>query len=472
MSTPSPRLYFDGATHGAPLADEVINPATGAVIAAAPRATPDQVNAAVEAAHRARVAWAADEKLRKATLATAADALEQRVADVARLITLEQGRPLKFALGEVGGAVATLRHYSTLSATPADLTLRDDEQRLVRIERHPYGVVAAITPWNVPIILLVLKLAPALLAGNTVVAKPSEFTPLSTLLLGEIIGPAFPTGVLNIIAGPGATGQQLVEHPLVRKITFTGSVATGRRIYSGAAADFKRLTLELGGNDPALVLDDADLPAIAEKIFWGAFWNTGQICFAIKRLYVPDKSHDRLIELLAARARRTVVGDGLDERTELGPLTTAPQFERVRQLVEDAKRHGAVIHAGGEPLPGPGHFYPPTIVSGVGRGVALVDEEQFGPVLPVVPYADLNDAIGQINDNPYGLGASVWTANPGRGHEIVRRIDAGLGWVNDHLDIHPGAPKGGHRWSGLGYESGAQGLDDFSQLQTVNVARR
>lgn len=461
---------IDGALHGAANSLEVLDPATEQIVGQAPVASPEQVDAAVQAAYRAFAGWSADEEVRRRALAKAAGALEARLDEVARLITLEQGRPLNFTRGEVAGAVATLLHYAGF-VPPAPPVLRDDAERYVAVERRPFGVVVAITPWNVPLILLVLKLAPALLAGNTVVAKPSESTPLSTLLFGEIVRDAFPAGVLNIVSGDGGVGQLLTEHPLVRKITFTGSVATGKKLFASAAQDVKRLTLELGGNDAALVLDDADPQKIAEAIFWGAFWNTGQVCFAIKRLYVHRSRYQRLTDILVERARRTVVGSGLEEGSELGPLTTRPQFDRVKSLVDDAVARGARVLVGGQPRAGAGYFYPPTIVTDVGAGVPLVDEEQFGPVLPVIPYDDLEEAIRQINDSPFGLGASVWTASEERGLAVVRRLQAGLGWVNQHLDIHPGAPKGGHKWSGLGYEGGLPGYEAFHELQTINVAR-
>lgn len=462
-------LLIDGQLQRGQQNDEVQDPATLEVIGVAPRASDSQVDQAVEAAHAAFGAWSADEALRRQALRDAASALRSRSEEIATLITREQGRPFHFTQGEVAGAIATFEHYAEYAPAEVEV-LRDDAQRTVQIERRPFGVVAAITPWNVPIILLVLKLAPALLAGNTVVAKPSEYTPLATLLLGEILQPVFPPGVLNIIAGAGAVGERLTRHPKVRNITFTGSVATGKRLFANAAQDVKRLTLELGGNDAAIVLDDAQPEAIAEKLFWGAFWNSGQVCFAIKRLYVHASLFEPLTQALAARAERTVLGHGLDPASELGPLTTAAQFERVKELVADAKAHGARIHSGGEALAGPGYFYPPTLVSGVGAGVRLVDEEQFGPVLPIIVYHDLEDAIAQANASEYGLGASVWTSNIERGKDVAKRLQAGLVWVNQHLEIHPGAPKGGHKWSGLGYEGGQRGYAQFTELQVLNVA--
>lgn len=462
-------LLIDGQLHHGEQSDAVLDPATEQTVGHAPRASRAHVDAAVAAAQSAFAGWAADPQARRNALALAASVVRENTQALAELISREQGRPLRFTLGEVAGAAATFDHYATFQA-PAVEVLRDDGKRRVRVERRPLGVVAAITPWNVPLILLVHKLAPALHAGNTLVAKPSEHTPLSTLLLGQLLKDVFPAGVLNIIAGDGAVGEQLSQHPQVRHITFTGSVATGKRLYAGAASDLKRLTLELGGNDAALVLDDADVPAIAEALFWGAFWNSGQVCFAIKRLYVHHSLFQPLIDALVARAENTRLGSGLDPLTELGPLTNRQQLERVKALVADARAQGAVVHTGGEQPEGPGYFFAPTVISGIGAGVALVDEEQFGPVLPVIPFSDIEDAIQQANASPYGLGGSVWTRDVARGEAIARRLDVGLAWVNQHLDIHPGAPKGGYKWSGLGYEGGLRGYDAFSDLQVINTA--
>ncbi|MGX8884266.1 aldehyde dehydrogenase family protein [Methylovorus sp. SPW-M1] len=462
-------LLIDGHLQASDQSDVVINPATELEVGRAPRASATQVDQAVEAAHQAFHRWASEPEVRQQALRGAAAAIRQHADALARLITQEQGRPLHFTQGELAGAAATFEHYAGFAA-PSDVVLQQDEQKRVSIERRPFGVVAAITPWNVPIILLVLKIAPALKAGNTVVAKPSEYTPLSTLYLGEILKDVFPPGVLNVIAGDGQVGARLASHPLVQKVTFTGSVATGKKLYASAAQDVKRLTLELGGNDAAIVLEDANVDAIAEKIFWGAFWNSGQVCFAIKRLYVHEAVFQPLLDALVKRAQKTRVGDGQLPGTELGPLTNKAQFERVISLVEDARRHGATIHSGGAALPGPGYFYPPTLVTGIGAGVALVDEEQFGPVLPLIPFREEQEAVRQANDSPFGLGASVWTANPERGLALVRQLQAGLAWVNQHGDIHPGAPKGGYKSSGLGYEGGLRGYDEFSELQVVNAA--
>ncbi|MDN6855039.1 aldehyde dehydrogenase family protein [Pseudomonas sp. CAN2814] len=464
-------LLIDGRPQAAAHYDRVIDPASEELVGEAARASLEQVDQAVEAASHAFPAWAADLDIRRQSLARAAERVRENAKALAELITREQGRPLRSTLEEVAGVAATFEHHAHLDL-PADTALRDDGERLVKISRRPHGVVAAITPWNVPLILLVLKIAPALHAGNTVVAKPSEHTPLSTLLLAGLLAEVFPAGVLNVVAGAGDVGEHLVRHSGVRHVTFTGSVATGKRLYARAADDLKRLTLELGGNDAALVLEDADLDAIVEPLFWGAFWNSGQVCFAIKRLYVHSSLFEPLLAALAERAQRTRLGHGLDPQTELGPLTNAQQLERVIALVEDARVRGARIHSGGVQPEGPGYFYPPTLVSGIAAGVALVDEEQFGPVLPVIPFDDVEHAIAQANASPYGLGASVWTRDLARGEAIAARLEAGLAWVNQHGHIQPGAPKGGHKWSGLGYEGGQRGYEAFSELQVLNISRR
>ena len=464
-------LLIDGRLQAAAHYDRVIDPASEEPVGEAARASAEQVDQAVEAAQRAFPAWAATPDLRRQSLARAAEVVRENARALAELITREQGRPLRSTLEEVAGVAATFEHHAHLDL-PADTSLRDDGERLVKISRRPLGVVAAITPWNVPLILLVLKIAPALHAGNSVVAKPSEHTPLSTLLLARLLADVFPAGVLNVISGAGDVGEHLVRHPGVRHVTFTGSVATGKRLYARAADDLKRLTLELGGNDAALVLEDADLDAIVEPLFWGAFWNSGQVCFAIKRLYVQESLFEPLLAALAERAQRTRLGHGLDPDTELGPLTKVQQLERVIALVEDARVRGARIHSGGVQPDGPGYFYPPTLVSGIGAGVALVDEEQFGPVLPVIAFRDVEEAIAQANANPYGLGASVWTRDLAHGEAIAARLEAGLAWVNQHGHIQPGAPKGGHKWSGLGYEGGQRGYEAFSELQVLNISRR
>jgi acyl-CoA reductase-like NAD-dependent aldehyde dehydrogenase len=336
---------------------------------------------------------------------------------------------------------------------------------------RPLGVVAAITPWNFPLNLAFWKIAPALRAGNTMVLKPSPFTPLTTLRTGELLRAVLPPGVLNIVSGSDELGAWMTSHPVPRKISFTGSIETGKKVAAAAAPDLKRVTLELGGNDPAIVLDDADPAAVADGIFGGAFANNGQICSAIKRVYVPERLYDEVVEALAVRARAVTVGDGSDGTSKLGPINNAPQFERVKELVADALAHGAHAASGGKAMDRPGYFFEPTVLSGLSDGVRIVDEEQFGPALPVISYRDLDDAVDRANGTHFGLSGSVWGTDTDRATEVAGRLEAGTAWVNVHLALGPQFPFGGFKWSGIGVENGPWGLAEFTDIQTVYRSR-
>jgi acyl-CoA reductase-like NAD-dependent aldehyde dehydrogenase len=462
-------MLIDGRAVNSTEQDDVINPATGQPFATCAHATAADIDEAVAAAARAYRTWRKDESLRRQKLQECAAALQMRVSDIAQLLTQEQGKPLTGATMEVYGASMWFSYFASLEVPPE--VLQDDSEKRIQLMHKPLGVVAAITPWNFPVVLLAFKLAPALLAGNTVVVKPSEFTPLSSLLVAEILNGIFPAGVINFLAGPGSVGAKLAGHPEVRKISFTGSVATGKTIAQYASSDLKRVTLELGGNDPAIVLDDVDPNAVVDGLFWGAFANSGQVCTAIKRLYVHEKVYAPIVDGLIERAKAVKVGDGLDADTQLGPINNKMQFDKVVGLVEDAKQHGGRIAAGGAALDRPGYFYPPTIVTGLGSGVRLVDEEQFGPALPIIKYSNLEQTIEEANRTHYGLGGSVWTSNLERGEQLVQQLDCGTGWVNHHMDITPFAPFGGCKWSGLGYENGKWGYAEFTEFQVVNVKK-
>lgn len=448
---------------------EVINPATGAPFTTAPECTKGQLDAAMQAAAEAYRAWRRDEDARRAALQRCAAVITERAGELAPILTREQGKPLPQAFAEIMGAAMWFTYTATLQL-PVEV-LQDDAAARVEVRRRPLGVVAAITPWNFPLILATWKLAPALLAGNTVVLKPSPFTPLTTLKLGELLRDVVPAGVVNVVSGGNDLGGWMTTHPVPRKISFTGSVATGKKVAAAAAPDLKRVTLELGGNDPAIVLPDADPKEIAGKLFWGAFQNCGQVCSAIKRVYAPAAMYDALVGELAAIARGVIVGDGLADDSQLGPLNNRPQFERVQELVEDARKHGARIAAGGEPLGGNGYFYRPTVVAEVADGVRLVDEEQFGPALPVIAYQRVEDAIERANATHFGLGGSVWSRDTARALEVAKELECGTAWVNQHLELSPATPFGGAKWSGIGVENGPWGLYGFTELQTVNVAR-
>jgi acyl-CoA reductase-like NAD-dependent aldehyde dehydrogenase len=349
--------------------------------------------------------------------------------------------------------------------------LQEDGDKRFQIVGKPVGVVAAFTPWTFPVILVSWELAPAFLAGNTVVAKPSPFTPLSSLLVADILKDVVPPGTLSIVAGDGPLGAYLSSHPLVRKISFTGSVATGKKVMLAAADDLKRVTLELGGNDAAIVLDDVNPDEVAEGLFWGAFQNSGQVCAAIKRLYVPEQLHDSIVAKLVDRAKRTKVGNGMEPDVELGPINNDMQFQKVLGLVEDARKSGGKIEVGGERMGSKGYFLPPTIVTGLGAGAKLVDEEQFGTALPIIKYKHLSDALEQANRSHFGLGGSVWSSNADRAEEVARELESGTVWVNQHIDLSPLQPFGGHKWSGIGVENGKWGYNEFTQVQVVDVKR-
>ncbi|WP_280417739.1 aldehyde dehydrogenase family protein [Nocardia carnea] len=446
---------------------DVINPATEEVIARCACASEDQVDEAVEAAAAAFPAWAALGVAERSKYVSAiADVIEQNQGELASVLTAEQGKPLSLADFEVSGAAAFFRHAATFGLEPK--TIEDTEAKKVLLHRRPLGVVAAITAWNFPLLLMAFKLPSALMAGNTVVAKPAATTPLATLLLGELISEVVPSGVINIIADANDLGDRLTGHPKVAKISFTGSTATGLKVAQSASRSLKRMTLELGGNDAGIVLDDADPAAIAPGIFAGAFMNSGQACIALKRLYVHDSIHDELVDRLTVLVGASVLGNGADPATTLGPLQNRMQYERVLELLDEGREKGRVV-AGGNPVGGRGFFVEPTLIVDIDPQSRLVQEEQFGPVLPVIRYSDLDEVIDIANESDFGLGASVWTSNPERAQEIAARLHAGTVWINQHIDLGPHIPQAGAKTSGIGIEMGEEGLLEYTQPQVVNA---
>lgn len=449
----------------------VINPATEQPIALCPAADSHQVDMAVNAALTAFAGWKQTTvEQRRQLLQRCGQALQAEREALAKLLTAEQGKPLANALEEVDDSIEALQHVAQINVPHA--ILQDDVRARVEVRYKPLGVIAAITPWNYPVYIAVNNIAMALYAGNTIVLKPSPYTPLTTLRIGELLREIAPAGVINVVSGGDEVGAQLTQHPKIDKITFTGSVATGKKIAQIAAKSLKPVTLELGGNDAAIVLADADVKAIAEPIFWGAFTNTGQICIAIKRLYVHDSILEPLVKELKALAESVKVGDGLLPGTQLGPLNNAAQLKRVKALVADAKRHGAKVITGGKSLKTSGYFYPPTLITGVQEGVRLVDEEQFGPVLPIMAYHDIEDAVARANATRLGLGASVWTSDWQRGAAIAERLHSGTAWVNRVFTTHPHAPFGGVKDSGIGREGGVWGFAGATELQTLSIAKK
>ncbi|HEY2484505.1 MAG TPA: aldehyde dehydrogenase family protein [Candidatus Binataceae bacterium] len=448
----------------------VINPATGKTFAQVPDCSKAELDQAMDAAQKAFTTWSKDINLRRKVLGECSAALMNPPEGLARTLTQEQGKPLDKAGQEVMGTAFWAQYTSTLEL-PVEV-VQDNAQSHIEVRRKPLGVVAAITPWNYPIMLAMWKIAPALLAGNTVVLKPSPFTPITTLMLGEILRDIIPPGVLNVVSGGDDLGAMMTSHKVPRKISFTGSVETGKKVAAAAAPDLKRVTLELGGNDAAIVLPDVNPKEVAQKIFWGAFENSGQICSAIKRVYVHEKVYSTVLETLGEIAQGVKVGNGLDAGTQLGPLNNKPQFERVTELVEDAKKHGAKIVTGGKRIGNEGYFYAPTIVSEISDGVRLVDEEQFGPALPVMPYKDVDEAVRRANSTTYGLSGSVWGTDSDQAAEVAKQLECGSAWVNQHLAIAPNLPFGGAKWSGIGVENGPWGLLGFTEIQVVNVAKQ
>jgi acyl-CoA reductase-like NAD-dependent aldehyde dehydrogenase len=447
----------------------VEDPATNAVFEQCPMADEAQLNRAVASAKAAFPAWAkrsyAD---RGAYLNTLADVLDEHIDEMVTLLTREQGKPLALSRQEIGRSIALLRFCATQELRPK--TLRDTEAAHVVSTRAPLGVVAAITPWNSPVWLLLMKIGPALLTGNTVVAKPAPTTPLTTLRLGELASSVLPRGVLNVIAVSNELGEKLTGHPDVAKVSFTGSTRTGIQVLQSASSTLKRVTLELGGNDAAIVLDDVDIDEVAPKVFNAAMSNSGQVCFAAKRVYVPRSIYDRFCDALAMLANQAIVGNGMDASTQFGPIQNRAQYERVKDLIEDSRKRGRII-AGGTPVDGPGYFVSPTIVRDIPDDARLVTEEQFGPVLPVLAYDDIDELLERVNHSEYGLAGTIWAKDTQRAFEIAQRVDTGTMWINCHMNINFDVPIGAAKHSGLGCKLGQEGFEEFTQLKVISTVR-
>jgi acyl-CoA reductase-like NAD-dependent aldehyde dehydrogenase len=463
------RLLIGGKLVAGASTFDVVNPATEQVVASCPRADLAQLNQAVAAAKAAFPGWAATPLAERASLLLKlADAIDAQAAQIAPLLTQEQGKPLGGAHYELMIASGNIRGFAAMNLPAA--VLSENEQTKIIKQRLPLGVVAAITPWNFPVIMMVTKLAPALLAGNTIVVKPAPTTPLSTLRVGELCAQIFPPGVVNVIADANDLGNALTSHPDVAKIAFTGSTATGRKVMGSAASTLKRLTLELGGNDAAIVLDDVNPQEIAPKLFFAAMVNSGQVCLAAKRIFVHESIYDAVCAELAKIADAAVIGNGLDEGVQFGPVQNRMQFEKVKAILEDARAQGRVI-GGGKAHQGPGYFIHPTVVSGLPDSARLVCEEQFGPVMPVLKYSNIDDAIARANSSEYGLGATVWSASTERALQVAQKLETGTVWINKHLDLPPDVPYGGVKQSGFGVELGQQGLEEFTQMRIINLAK-
>lgn len=463
------QLLINGALVDGASTMPVLNPATEEVLADCPTASEAQLNEAVEAAQAGFQIWKNTPiEERRAKLGEIADIIEANSEDLARILTQEQGKPLEDAMGEIMGASMFFRYFQTLDL-PVEV-LEDSDTQRVEIHRNPLGVVGAIIPWNFPVILLAFKLPAALLGGNSIIIKPAPTTPLSALHLGRLIADVLPAGVVNVIADNNDLGDKITTHKGISKISFTGSTATGARVMASAASTLKRITLELGGNDAGIIMDDVDVEKVAPQIFQGAFGNNGQICIAMKRVYAHASIYDKLVEQLAKLADEAIVGNGLEQGTQLGPLQNKMQFDKVKDYIEDGRTNGTIV-AGGDVPEGKGYFIPPTIVSDIDDDSRLVREEQFGPVLPIIKYDDVDDVIERANDTEYGLGGSVWASDVERAYEVAKKVDSGTIWVNKHADLQPHLPFGGIKTSGIGTELGAEGLNEFTQRKVINIAK-
>jgi len=457
-------------------------PANGVLVGVAPQASYGQIVSAIEAAGRAKQYWSnLPHDVRKHALASCAAALREHAEALATLQTNESGRPIAETRIELAVAAACFDKAGVSLDISVEDEIEEDDVKRVVVRHCPLGVVAVIAPWNAPIVLGWKPTAAALACGNTVVLKPAPQTPLTTLRIGELLRPLLPPGVLNVIVGSDDSspkpGEVLTSHPLVRKVVFTGSTLVGQKVMEACARDFKRILLELGGNDAAIIREDVDILATAEGVFKAAFFNNGQTCVAIKRLYVHENIFEPFVEALVARARRANIGNGLVDGVELGPLANDVQLQHVEALVKDARKFGGRVLCGGGAVAGPpgdegrstGLFYLPTIITGVAEGVRLVDEEQFGPVLPVMPYKTDAEAVQRVNGTPYGLGASVWSRDIEMASQLADQLQAGTVWINRHCEFIRNAPFGGFGSSGFGRagDLGRYDLGEYTETKTV-----
>ena len=456
---------------------EVINPATEEVIATVASGGREDVDAAVAAARAAfNGPWSRmSARDRGRLVSRLADRLLEKADEVARLETLHNGKPIfESRQIEIPAAAKCFEYYAGWADKIMGETIPVDGNYLTYTLREPLGVVAAIVPWNFPLLLAAWKVAPALATGNVVILKPASQTPLTALALGEIaVEVGLPPGVLNVITGPGSSvGQAIVEHPGIDKIAFTGDTSTVKGIMRAAADTLKKITLELGGKSPNIVLPDADLDAALRGATTGIFYGKGEVCAAGSRLLVARSIKDEFMEKLAARAKKMVAGDPLDPKTRYGALASKKQLETVQRYVDIAKQEGASLVAGGGRADigtGKGYFFQPTVFDNVTPSMTIAREEIFGPVLATIDFADIDEAIARANDSQYGLAAAVWTRDVKKAHYVARRLQAGTVWINTYNVYDTAAPFGGYKASGFGREMSAHALEHYTQVKSVWV---
>jgi succinate-semialdehyde dehydrogenase/glutarate-semialdehyde dehydrogenase len=456
---------------------DVTNPATGELVDKVPKGTREDAKKAVDAADQAFRAWSKTPALeRSRALLRIAEAVRGSLKDLAVTLTKEQGKPLSESMAELNSFCNTCEYYAGLATKPrgSNLILSSGAVH-INVLKVPVGVVGAILPWNFPVSLLGWKMAPALAAGNTMVVKPASTTPLTEIQLAKLVSEAgVPKGTVNIVTGPGGVvGDELLQNPQVQKIAFTGETGTGRRIMRQAAEQIKRVTLELGGSDPMIVCDDADLDLAVEGAVWGRFRNCGQSCTSVKRLILFEKIADEFVSKMARMVKEIKVGNGLNPEVNMGPLNNAPQRASVEEMVKDAIDHGAKLIAGGARPTGAefgkGHFYSPTLLLDVDASSRMLREECFGPALPIITAANLDEAVDRANQTIYGLGSSIWTKDLIKATQAAERIEAGTVWINSPPIARPEAPFGGFKQSGIGRELGLEGFEHYVETKSVQI---
>ncbi|MBL4589017.1 MAG: aldehyde dehydrogenase family protein [Alphaproteobacteria bacterium] len=463
------QLLINGVLVNTKKSMDVINPANEEPFATVALADEEELDRAVSAAIKAFETYKTSSiKERQGILVKIADAILENKTKIATALTMEQGKTLQSAVMEVEFAASFCQHFSEVDI-PSEVLI-DDAEQLVEIHHVPLGVVAGIIPWNFPFLICIYKLAPILLAGNSLIIKPAPSTPITAAILGEIIKDIVPAGLVNILIDNGELGPKITTHKGITKISFTGSIETGKKILESVAPTLKRPTLELGGNDAAIVLNDVDPKIVAKKILGSAFLNSGQTCIALKRLYVQEKIYDELCEELATLANSATIGDGMDEKSQFGPVQNKEQYEKIKNYIENGRQNGSII-AGGVIPKGPGYFIPLTLVKDIKNGTALVDEEPFGPVLPIIKFTTIDEAIVYANDSSYGLGGSVWSNDLDKAYAIAEKMDAGTIWINQHTAFGPNIPSCPMKQSGLGVEWGKEGLLEYTSLKVINRAK-